>query len=147
MSSSLRIRLEALVKRAALDAQLAEGRNPRTSPQLALRAAQLTERAARRRLSAAFRAALDEARGPISRRGLSPRVPLNRRAVLDCRRELEALADRLAVAEHPRPRGVAIAHLLLVDGAGPLYARSRADQLIHVIHTADRALGSGHPLQ
>jgi hypothetical protein len=147
MSSSLRIRLEALVKRASLDAQLAEGRNPRTSPQLALRATQLTERAARRRLSAAFRAALEESQRPMRRRGLSPRVPLNRRAVLDCRSQLEALADRLVVAEHPRPRGVAIAHLLLVDGAGPLYARSRAEQLPHVIHTADRALGSGHPLE
>jgi hypothetical protein len=147
MSSSVRIRLQALVRRAALDAQLADGRNPRTSPQLELRAAQLTERAARRRLSAAFRAAVEDARSPMRRRGLSPRVPVNRRAVLDCRSQLEALADRLVVAEHPRPRGVAIARLLLVDGAGPLYVRSRADQLVHVIHTAERALGSGHPLE
>lgn len=147
MSGSLRIRLEALVRRAALDAQLAEGRNPHTSPQLELRAAQLTERAARRRLSAAFRALVEEAEWPVRRRGLSPKVPLNRRAVLDCRSQLEALADRLVVAEHPRPRGVAIARLLLVDGTGPLYLRSRADQLIHVIDTAERALGSGHPLE
>src|SRR5438309_1345613 len=54
MSRSLRIRLDALVRRASLDAQLVEGRNPRTSPELELRAAQLTEGAERRRLSAGF---------------------------------------------------------------------------------------------
>src|SRR2546423_9607023 len=104
MSRSLRIRLDARIRRAALDAQLVEGRNPRTSPELELRAAQLTARSARRRLSAAFRDAVRDAEWPL-RRGLSPRVPVNRRAVLACRAELEELADRLVAVEHPRPRG------------------------------------------
>jgi hypothetical protein len=146
MTRSLRIRLDALVRRASLDAQLLEGRNPHTSPELELRAAQLTRWAERRRLSAAFRDAVREAEWPMARRGLSPRVPVNRRAVLTCRAQLEELADRLVAVEHPRPRGVAIARWLLVDGAGPLYARARADQLRNVIETAQRALGSGHAL-
>jgi hypothetical protein len=146
MSRSLRVRLDALLRRVSLDAQLVEGRNPRTSPELELRAAQLTERAERRRLSAAFRDAVREAEWPMTRRGLSPRVPVNRGAVLACRAQLEELADRLVAVDHPRPRGVAIARWLLVDGAGPLYARARADQLHNVIHTAQRALGNGHPL-
>ncbi len=146
MSRSLRIRLDARIRRAALDAQLVEGRNPCTSPELELRAAQLTAQSARRRLSAAFRDAVRDAEWPKRRRGLSPRVPVNRRAVLACRAQLEELADRLVAVEHPRPRGVAIAHWLLVDGAGPLYARARPEQLDNVIHTAQRALGSGHSL-
>jgi len=146
MSRSLRIRLDALVRRASLDAQLVEGRNPRTSAELELRAAQLTRGAERRRLSAAFREAVREAERPVSRRGLSPRVPVNRRAVLACRSQLEELADRLVAVEHPRPRGVAIARWLLVDGAGPLYARARADRLPNVIHAAQRALGNGQAL-
>ena len=145
LDRSLRTRLATFLHRAQLDRQLAEGRNPRTSPALALRATQLTEPPARRRLAAAFRSTLEEAMRSAEQR-YSPSVPLNRGAVLACRPQLEDLAERLAALEHPRPRGVAIARWLLVDGTGPLYVRARAQRLANVIDTANRALGSGHSL-
>jgi hypothetical protein len=43
---------------------------------------------------------------------------------------IQALADRLDDLSRPvSPRGVLLVEALLTDGTGPLYARSRADEL------------------
>jgi hypothetical protein len=141
---SLRIRLVARLRRRTLDRELAEGRNPRTTPELALRATQLTSPQARRRLAQAFRGTVAEAVRSTQQQP-TPAISPNRRAVLACRPELEDLAERLVTLEHPRPRGVAIARRLLVDGGGPLYL-GRAHRLANVVDTARRALGTGHSL-
>lgn len=70
-------------------------------------------------------------------------APLARRQVLDAAPLIDRLADRLDGAEPVDVRGVALARLLITDGAGPLYSidRSRA-----VRDAVEKALNAVPPL-
>jgi hypothetical protein len=126
-----------------LDERLAGGVSPSASHGLSQRARRITRPAARRRLADALRLRIEAANTPAS--PLSPKIPVDRTAVLSCREQIEALADRIATAEHPRARGVAIARQLAFDGLAPLYWRPEgnrdgATRLAGTIESAQRAL-------
>jgi len=126
-----------------LDEQLAEGVNPSASPGLSQRARRITRPAARRRLAEALRLRIEAAQTPAP--PLTAKIPVDRTPVLSCREQIEALADRIATAEHPRARGVAIARQLAFDGLAPLYWRpggngDGATRLAGAIESAQRAL-------
>ena len=106
----------------ALDRRLADGANPLGSPRLALRARQLTDPQARRKLAIDIDVILigeyEMARRPHLMR--QP-LPFDMAAVRTALDDLRALGDRL---RDPRPvseRGVAMTIVLLRDGSGPLY--------------------------
>ena len=105
--------------RRRLDQELAAGTVIGDSTDRALRAEQLADPRARRRLAAALRQIVDETLDP--RTGMLAVVPPARTAVLPWSEGLLGLAERI---ERPGPlaaQGLARATLLLSDGAGPLY--------------------------
>jgi hypothetical protein len=138
-ANTVRLRLSVRLGRTRLDALLAEGRDPGRDPRLALRAQQLVRPSARRRLVARLAEAVRSADDPPSPR-LRPEVPVDRVSVHACRAELAELEATLLSKGEPRVRGVAIARTLLLDGAGPLYARGQGDRLRNVAWTARSAL-------
>lgn len=130
-----------------LDHELAQGIDPRANPALALRARLLLCPASRTRIADSLDDVLRSAAEPAR---LSARVPLRRRAILEARPELESLSAELRVDDECGARGVALARLLLIDGASPLYARNtadddRADDLIAALRSTYRALRVGEP--
>lgn len=122
--ASWRDRLTARLRRARLDAQLAQGVAPTASASLALGAEALGHSRFRTMLGEGIRHVLDEARDP--RRIRFAQVPLHRNAVLAAAHELDELARRLLSPGPLAARGVAQVRLLLVDGSSPLYF-SRAE--------------------
>ena len=67
-------------------------------------------------------------------------APFNRVAVRAAADDVLAMADRLADLERPiAARGVLLLERLLVDGAGPLYDREHADELLAAIDEAEAA--------
>src|SRR5829696_1916744 len=111
-------RISAYVRRRSLDAELAEGVSPWSSPALMVRASRLTSLPERRRLAAGFVAvvALSE-----SDRSAVPTQPVRHRVVWEQRDALLVLADRLA---QPAPVEVAVVAqlaLLLSDESSPIY--------------------------
>ncbi len=111
-----------------LDQQLAEGFGPDPTEDRALRARQLTEMRARRRLARSLRARVKDAERPAAPR-MSAAVPLCRRTVLSWRESLLGLAERLERPEPVNPCGVARVLVLLTDGTGPLYSPGAADRM------------------
>jgi hypothetical protein len=108
------------LRRLRLDRELAE--HGVASRAGAVRAAQLQDPAARRRLGRSLRRSVAEAESP--RLALfSPTVPLPRDIVLPLREALLGLAERLEQPGPVNPCGVARVILLLTDGQGPLYNR------------------------
>jgi hypothetical protein len=108
-----------------LDGELAAGAAA-TTPELRLRAAQLTSPRFRARLADSLDAALDAARRPYPR--LSAQVPLNAQAVLDSEGVMRGLSGLLRDHDDSA-RAVAIVNRLLRDGAGPLFEPAAADLL------------------
>jgi hypothetical protein len=125
-----------------LDDELADGTDPVSTRELALRAGQLTDPRRRARFARSLRRAISAAELPPHRRlpGRGAAVPVNRAAVLEARPELEALADDLVELSHPNPRGVALAVRLLRDGAGPLYRPWSPEDLRRAAEGARAAL-------
>jgi len=117
---SLAVRLRVRMHGAELDDQLARGCSPHTSPELALRAAQITRRDERARIALTLERLVEAAQRP---RGPSRdiRAPLRRTEILERRPAILRLARDLRELEAPGTRGVALARRLLSDGAGPLY--------------------------
>ncbi len=111
------LRLRTFVGHRALDRRLATGCSV-TSPELALRARQLTDPKARRELAGSIRGALRSAeRTPA----LISTVVLDRSAVKFGRAALSDLADQLELAHNVTPRGVLLARRLMTDGLSPMY--------------------------
>ena len=122
MTAPLVTRLKAAAERAELDRELAHGVSPSTNPELARRAEVLRSRLVRRRLAdglanVIFEAAAAPARGPSSA------VPVQREEVLIAQRDLSRLARALRAEPGPPVRAIAVASVLLTDGAGPVFAR------------------------
>jgi hypothetical protein len=104
-----------------LDRRLAEGVWPSNSPELMLRARQLGNARARRRLSGALiEAAAAARRAPAP---WTPRVPIAAPGVREATRALERLAQDLATIREPRIRGIALASYLVCDPGSPIYDR------------------------
>lgn len=120
--ASLGLRLRVRLDRPELTRRLAEGAEPLASPELALRARQLTAARTVRDRVGRLERVLREAAAPS--RGVTAQAPLQREAILAARPFLLNLRQRLRETENPRPAGVARVELLLTDGAGPLYAPS-----------------------
>jgi hypothetical protein len=111
------LRLRTFLRRRALDRRLAAGCGV-TSPELALRARQLTDPRARRELAGSLRGVLRCAEGTPA---LRPAVTLDRTAVKYGRAALADLADQLELAQNVTPRGVLLARRLMTDGRSPVY--------------------------
>jgi hypothetical protein len=124
----LRLRLQAALQRARLDAALAEGADPDDDRALALRAHQLTAQSTRHALARSLHNILDAAEeAPEAWDPPGPRPPLQRDAILTSQDDILAVADRL---RHPiSPQAAALAALLVWDSASPLYT-SRPDTTI-----------------
>jgi hypothetical protein len=112
--------------RRRADEELLAGTPQAAFPLLAWRAAQLTSDRNRRVLARSLHATVVDLDA-----GLLPGAsPLNRMAARPQAQLIQALADRLDDLSRPvSPRGVLLVEALLTDGTGPLYARSRADEL------------------
>jgi hypothetical protein len=97
----------------------------------------------RRRIATALERAVAAADCPPPRR--SAQVPLNRKEIRRCARELRALAASVANLDDPRAQGLAMACQLAFDGGGPLFQRpGRADgagRLSNTIRAVHAALG------
>jgi len=132
------VRLRTLVRRGRLDSMLAEGADPASSPELALRGQRLTRRAYRRALADSFDEAISVAEGRELR--LSAVPPLATREVRAARAALLELSRALRSQRQVAPAGVALAQRLLTDGAGPLYLTSEHDALWHAARRATVAL-------
>jgi hypothetical protein len=104
----------------SLDSKLANGCDPESSRLLATRAHLIVTLAKRRELVENWLDLLVWAREPYGL--LSPSVPLVRNRVIDAQEEIQELAGAL-LAPMPTSRGVAMASVLLSDGAGPIYNR------------------------
>jgi hypothetical protein len=140
-----RLRLSVALHRHRLDQELAAGVDPRLSPGLELRAAQLVEERKRRQIARSLRSAVCEAESPRAPFGSA--VPIRRDTTATVRSAMLGLADRL---EGPLPvcvEGVARAQALLTDGTGPLYHREAqvalADELWDIADTLAPASDDG----
>lgn len=116
---ALRLRVWALS--SDLDRRLAEGVWPTSSPELELRAKQLSSARARRQLSGTLTAAVKEARSP--RAPWSARAPIVMTEVRRDASHLERLANDLVTTVEPRVRGIALASFLVCDPGSPMYNR------------------------
>ncbi len=122
---SLWLRVRVWWQWPTLTRELARGRSPDASPELMVLARQLIGLRTQQRLADALERVLTAAsRRP---RPASAKVPLNRPEILGAHDELSALAQRLRDGTPAPVQGLAIATLLVHDGASPLYAR-RAPQ-------------------
>lgn len=124
--------------RARLDAILAEGADPAASPELQLRARQLTRPSHRQALAAGFEKALAAAEGPRPR--FSSAVAPAKYEVRAARAALLELCQDLRERPTVAPAGMALARQLLTDGTSPLYIESRNDALWHALRRATAAL-------
>ncbi|MGB8877934.1 MAG: hypothetical protein WCD11_16540 [Solirubrobacteraceae bacterium] len=119
----IRLRMRVATHRAALTEQLAEGADPTSSPELALRASQLTSDRRRRQLARSLRRTVTEVRNPAPTRALVSIV--NRYAVFEADDAIQATIGRLASPDPIAVKGMAMLERILTDGAwSPLYNRS-----------------------
>jgi len=136
------LRLSVLLRRGRLDRMLIKGTDPVASPELTLRAYQLTHTSHRRQIAASIEEVLLSAR-TRRRRSLSA-VPLARHGIAGARGEPIELARALREEPLAGARGVALARRMLTDGAGPLYVDAGDGALRGAAAEALRALA--HPL-
>jgi hypothetical protein len=123
---SLAIRLRTRARRARLDAELAAGTDPATSPEHRLRAAQLGSPEVRTQLANRLVEAVGEARG-LGHELASARRRRARGEVRGYADELLALVPRLRNAERLPVQGLAITARLVGNRRGPLYRAGRDD--------------------
>jgi hypothetical protein len=117
----LLLRLRVRFRASRLDRSLAGGAHPAESPELRLRAEQLTDQRERERIAGS----IDELMHLASRErsaflGYS-RIPIDRGQVRANRESLGQLAEALRGDESLTPRGVAMAQRLVSDFRGPIY--------------------------
>jgi hypothetical protein len=118
--ASIKVRLRVATRRTALTAQLAEGADAASTPELALRALQLTSDRHRRHTARALRRTISEARDPAATRRLVSII--NRRAVFEANDALQATIARLASPDPVAVKGMAMLAQIVTDGmTSPLY--------------------------
>ena len=138
----LRVHARTRLQRNRLDGKLADGADPRTTPELSLRAAQLRSHAERARLANALVMAVGESRqgDPVTIRTRPHRAEV--RANAD---ELLALAARLRDDLPVDVRGAAMAARLVSDRKGPLRSTSGGD-LREAVESARHAMDTRREL-
>jgi hypothetical protein len=126
--ASMKLWMRVTVRRAALTEQLAEGADPTSSPELALRASQLTSERRRRQVARSLRRTVTEAREPALTRALVSII--NRYEVLEARDAVQATIARLASPGAVTAKGMAMLERMLTDGiSSPLYNGSEPGTL------------------
>jgi hypothetical protein len=129
---------------ARLDADLAAGRPPETSPRHAARARSLVTPRMRHALASNWEHLLVTARGPT--RGLTNRAPIRRERIHRAEGEIRELIAALRATGPIPARGVAIATRLLTDGRGPIYNSEVPDDLTATVELALEHLDPTQPL-
>jgi hypothetical protein len=124
--------------RRALDAQLAQGALPSSSPELGYRAGQLQSLRCRRSFASGLERILEAAEEPAS--PLTAAVPLARREVLAARADLIDLADVLRFEDDLQVRGLALLEPFLTSGDSPLFHPSPEESLEHTVRRIRAAL-------
>jgi hypothetical protein len=109
-----------------LDARLADGEDPLSSPALALRGARLASRRVRRQLARGIEHAL---RWRERDGALSASVPVDVEAVEIARPALQQLAAALRSRERVAVQGLALTRLLVTEPGSPLFASSYPEEL------------------
>jgi hypothetical protein len=132
------VRTRVWVNRHAIDLRLAEGESVLSSADLAHRAGQLESVRWRRSLAAGIRRLIGDAEGPS--RPLSSAVPIQRRAILCARSELERLAAAIDADAPVAVEGLAQAQLLITDGHSPLFSSSPDGAIEDAVRSARAAL-------
>ena len=136
---SIVLRMRVALNRDVLTRELAEGADPASSPERALRAAQLVSDRGRRRLARTLRRTISESRQPAISR--SRVVIIQRRAVLQAQDAIRALIERLGSSEPVRAEGMAIAQRIVSDAeSSPLFNGSEPHTLRRVIVLATATL-------
>ncbi len=136
--STLALRARVLRRRSRLDAMLARGAAAEESPELTLRAAQLTGRRHRATLADSLEDVVRTAEGHGLRRTVRP--PLAGGEVRAARAALLGLAYQLRQSAGVQPAGVVLTQRLITDGTGPLYVHAQNDALWHAAREAGAAL-------
>jgi hypothetical protein len=129
---------------ARLDADLAAGRPPESSPRHAARASRLVRPRMRRTLAANWEHLIVTAQGPAG--GRSNRAPISRERVRRAESEIRELITALRAAGPIPARGVAIATRLLTDGCSPIYNAKASDDLAATVALAVEHLDPTTPL-
>ena len=143
---SLVLRMRVATRRDRLTRELAEGAEPSSSPERALRAAQLTSPRGRKQLARALHRTISEARQPQLTR--SPVVIINRAQVLGAEAAINAMVARLSAAEPVRAEGISIAHRILTNADGsPLYNAAEPGALRRQVLAATEALDMAPPAE
>ncbi len=136
----VRTRLRVALHRPELTRALAEGGEPGSSDELALRASQLTSERNRRSMGRTLRRTIDEAhRPPLGRH----KVLIRRSDVLDAEPAIRAMIDRLSSPEPVRVEGMAMIEMILTNADNsPLYNTSPRGRLRDEITAVTEAMGS-----
>ena len=120
-----------------LTRELAEGGDPEARPELTVLARELVGLPTQQRLADALERVITTA----SRRSRPPnKVPLNRHGIFSARDELAALAERLREGTPAPVQGLAMATLLVHDGASPLYGGRAAQDVWRLAREARERL-------
>lgn len=128
-----------------LDADLAAGLPPETSPRHAARARLLVNPRSRQALATNWEHLLLIAHAPPSRRR-SGHIPVERQRIHRAEPEIRELIAALRASGPIPARGVAIAADLLTDGLGPVYNPRSGDDLTAAIVQAVEQLDPTLPL-
>ncbi|MCW2523431.1 MAG: hypothetical protein JWO63_1766 [Frankiales bacterium] len=134
-----RLLVRLLVDR--LDLELAAGRSPDDNRLRSLRAAAIVAPPARERLAGHWEATLERAANQANRR-----IPLPRDRIVGAKAEIRALAQALRAGRPVSARGVAMAYVILVAGAGPLHGPRGSADLRAAIEAAIAELVPVHQL-
>lgn len=119
--AGIRLRVAVATHRGALTQQLAAGVDPTSTPELVLRASQLTSERWRRQVARTLRHTLTDARRPALSR--APLSIVDRHAVLEASDAVQAAITRLAGPDPVSPKGMAMLERLLTDAiSSPLYS-------------------------
>ncbi len=141
-SAGIRLRITVTAHRTALTRRLAAGADPAATPELALRASQLTSRRGLRQMARTLRRTVTEARRPALTR--APLSIVNRYAVLEAADAVQATIARLASPEPVCAIGMARLERLVSDGiSSPLYDPVHRDALSHQLLLARADLDPG----
>ena len=137
-ASPIGLRMRVFLRRGRLDAMLAGGAPCGESPELVLRASQLSDERNRRHLAGSLEAIVRAAHGRGQRR--SARPSLATRDVRATSTQIMRLARDLRECPQVTPAGVAMTQRLLTDGSGPLYVYGQDDALWRAVRDASAAL-------
>jgi hypothetical protein len=124
--------------RRALDARLARGALPSSSPELAHRARQLLSPRCRRSFASGIQRIVEAADDPSG--SFTAAVPVRGREILAARAELIDIADLLRFEDELQVRGLALLEQFLTSGDSPLFHPSPEESLEHTVRRIRAAL-------